>query len=90
MVQYLRQSIDVENAVVVSPDAGGAKRYVHRPEICPECVLLAYVDADAAAEHPPLRASSIWTSHCFTRSGRRQTRYLEWSWLETLLERLPF
>ncbi|KAL7009899.1 hypothetical protein EMMF5_000807 [Cystobasidiomycetes sp. EMM_F5] len=26
MVQYLRQSIDVENAVVVSPDAGGAKR----------------------------------------------------------------
>ena len=26
MVQYLRQSIDVANAVVVSPDAGGAKR----------------------------------------------------------------
>lgn len=26
MVQYLRQSVDVENAVIVSPDAGGAKR----------------------------------------------------------------
>ncbi|CAD6575286.1 MAG: hypothetical protein CYPHOPRED_005669 [Cyphobasidiales sp. Tagirdzhanova-0007] len=26
MVQHLRQSIDVENAVIVSPDAGGAKR----------------------------------------------------------------
>merc|ERR1712093_440169 len=26
MVQYLRQTVDVENAVIVSPDAGGAKR----------------------------------------------------------------
>merc|ERR1711939_1043237 len=26
MVQYLRQTLDVENAVIVSPDAGGAKR----------------------------------------------------------------
>jgi len=26
MVQYLRQTVDVDNAVIVSPDAGGAKR----------------------------------------------------------------
>ncbi|KAK9893819.1 ribose-phosphate pyrophosphokinase [Cystobasidium minutum MCA 4210] len=26
MVQYLKQTVDVENAVIVSPDAGGAKR----------------------------------------------------------------
>lgn len=30
MVQYLRQAVDVENAVIVSPDAGGAKRYVYK------------------------------------------------------------
>lgn len=29
MVQYLKQTVDVENAVIVSPDAGGAKRWVY-------------------------------------------------------------
>lgn len=28
MVQYLREAVDVRNAVIVSPDAGGAKRCV--------------------------------------------------------------
>jgi phosphoribosylpyrophosphate synthetase len=27
MLNYIRQNIDYHNAVIVSPDAGGAKRY---------------------------------------------------------------
>lgn len=27
MVKHIRERIDVENCVIVSPDAGGAKRY---------------------------------------------------------------
>jgi len=27
MLNYIRQNIDYKNAVIVSPDAGGAKRY---------------------------------------------------------------
>jgi ribose-phosphate pyrophosphokinase len=26
LVQYIRENVDVKNAVIVSPDAGGAKR----------------------------------------------------------------
>lgn len=39
MVQYLRQTVDVENAVIVSPDAGGAKRFVVRHLYSPSITL---------------------------------------------------
>lgn len=33
MLRYIRENFDWKNAVIVSPDAGGAKRYVFRPHI---------------------------------------------------------
>ena len=33
VIHYIRKTIDVENCVIVSPDAGGAKRYVFPPFI---------------------------------------------------------
>ena len=33
MLRYIRENFDWKNAVIVSPDAGGAKRYVPRPHI---------------------------------------------------------
>ena len=32
MIHYIRNNIDVKNCIIVSPDAGGAKRFVSNPE----------------------------------------------------------
>lgn len=37
-IQYIRNNFDLENVVIVSPDAGGAKRYVPG-YVCAACVL---------------------------------------------------
>jgi len=33
-LQYMREMLDMERIVIVSPDAGGAKRYVDSGLIC--------------------------------------------------------
>lgn len=48
MLKWIRQNLDVKNCVIVSPDAGGAKRYSpsspHPPPLCPLRSLRPWVD----------------------------------------------
>jgi hypothetical protein len=88
MVQYLRQTVDVENAIIVSPDAGGAKRCVltFHPggEPLGSSKSHAYLSLHSThAELRPSLLSSISNSPSFIKSAKRQMRSLEWSWSVT-------
>ena len=59
MIHYIRSNIDVKNCIIVSPDAGGAKRSVHlrrrltsafRPRLTPERLVSFHLRATSIAD----------------------------------------
>lgn len=81
-LKWIRDNLDVENCVIVSPDAGGAKRCVY---------VDLYFDYRSFADHVfvlwsieplPLPIVSTFNSPSFTKSEPAPTKFPEWCLLE--------
>lgn len=57
MLRYIRRNIDYQNAVIVSPDAGGAKRYF------PKFLILLTPPTNSSSAPPQLPIVSTSTLH---------------------------
>lgn len=68
MLKYIRENIDYKNAVIVSPDAGGAKRLL--PCHCQFCLY--------SSEPPQLPIDWIWILRSYTKSEKKRTRFQGW------------
>lgn len=75
MLKWIREHLDVTNCVIVSPDAGGAKRYVYPPSVC----YISDVTDTGHIEQLQSPTASTSNSHLFTKSAPGPTKSPAWS-----------
>jgi ribose-phosphate pyrophosphokinase len=76
MLKWIRENLELENCVIVSPDAGGAKRFVWQYRISFVSALLTFY---LSKEPRLLPIDLIFSSLSFTKSELDPTKSHEWS-----------